>query len=61
MAKIVDLHNSVIMLKIAHTPSEKTTYPQKKTAICDKANFLPVIGKLTEQQTNMSLVVLFTF
>lgn len=61
MTKIVDLHNSVITLKIAHTPSKKTKYPQKKTAICDDANFLPSIGKLTEQQTNMSLVVLFTF
>lgn len=61
MAKIVDLHNSVIMLSIAHTLSKKPTYPQKKIALCDKANLLPVIGKLTKQQTNMNRVILFTF
>lgn len=48
------------MLKIAHTPS-KEIHPSKKIAIHDNVNFLPLVGQLTNQQTNMALVVLFIF
>lgn len=56
MAKIVDLHNTVKLHLKLHTPLQKEMYTWEKTAVCDKANFLPLIGKQTNQPTNIGLV-----